>query len=66
MNQSATLASLEASAAPDVADIGIDWADQKPDICLYDPVSGEFEFSVIGSQPEAIRASHRLRHRCLG
>ncbi len=36
--------------------IGIDWADQKHDICLYDPISQQFEFSVISSQPEAIDA----------
>jgi transposase len=34
--------------------IGIDWADRKHDICLYDPMTGEVEFSVISSQPEAI------------
>jgi transposase len=56
MNQPATVPSLEKSAAPYVAYIGIDWADQKHDICLYDPATGEFEFSVIGSQPEAIAA----------
>ncbi len=36
--------------------MGIDWADQKHDICLYDPSTQEFEFSVISSQPEAIAA----------
>jgi hypothetical protein len=54
MNQPATVPSIEKSAAPYIAYIGIDWADQKHDICLYDPATGEFEFSVIGSQPEAI------------
>jgi transposase len=34
--------------------IGIDWADRKHDICLYDPNTQKFEYSVIGSQPEAI------------
>jgi hypothetical protein len=34
--------------------IGIDWADRKHDICLYDPITQKFEYSVIGSQPEAI------------
>ncbi|NJR63119.1 MAG: IS110 family transposase [Cyanobacteria bacterium CRU_2_1] len=34
--------------------IGIDWADQKHDICLYDPTTEQFEFSIISSQPEAI------------
>jgi hypothetical protein len=56
MNQLASLPSLEQSAAPDVAYIGIDGADQKHDICLYDPATGEFEFSVIGSQSEEIAA----------
>jgi transposase len=37
-----------------VAYIGIDWADRKHDICLYDPNIQKFEYSVIGSQPEAI------------
>jgi transposase len=45
---------LETTSCPDVAYIGIDWADQKHDICLYDPATQQFEFSVIGSQPEAI------------
>jgi transposase len=36
--------------------IGIDWADRKHDICLYDPITQKFEYSVIGSQPEAIAA----------
>jgi hypothetical protein len=41
---------------PEVAYIGIDWADQKHDICLHDPTSKQFEFSVIGAQPEAVAA----------
>ncbi len=36
--------------------IGIDWADQKHDICLYDNQTESLEFSVIGAQPEAIEA----------
>ena len=54
MNQPATVPSFDVSSTPYVAYIGIDWADQKHDICLYDPATGELEFSVIGSQPEAI------------
>jgi hypothetical protein len=34
--------------------IGIDCADRKHDICLYDPITQKFEYSVIGAQPEAI------------
>lgn len=34
--------------------IGIDWADQKHDICLFDPTTQQFESSIISSQPEAI------------
>jgi hypothetical protein len=54
MKQPATVPSFDVSTASYVAYIGIDWADQKHDVCLYDPATGEFEFSVIGSQPEAI------------
>lgn len=36
--------------------IGIDWADRKHDICLYDPTLGEYERSVIVHTPEAIKA----------
>jgi hypothetical protein len=46
---------LEAAAAA-VAFDGIDGAEQTHDICLYDPTTGEVEFSVIGSQAEAISA----------
>lgn len=38
------------------ADIGIDWADRKHDICLYDSATNESESSVIGYLPEAIDA----------
>jgi hypothetical protein len=41
--------------------IGIDWADQKHDLCLFDPATQQFEYSVIDSKPEAIHASRR-RH----
>lgn len=46
----------ETASLPYAAYIGIDWADQKHDLCLYDPISQQFEFSVIGSKPEAINA----------
>ena len=36
--------------------IGIDWADRKHDIHLYDCTTGEAEESVISSQPDAIAA----------
>jgi transposase len=36
--------------------IGIDWADCKHDICLYDSETQTIEHCVIGSQPEAIQA----------
>lgn len=36
--------------------IGIDWADRKHDIYLYDCATGETEDTVISSQPEAIQA----------
>lgn len=37
-----------------VAYIGIDWADRKHDICLYDVTTGQREYSVIGATPQAI------------
>ncbi|NJN56981.1 MAG: IS110 family transposase [Leptolyngbyaceae cyanobacterium SL_5_9] len=47
--------------------IGIDWADQKHDICLYDPTTEQFEFSIISSQPEAIATwAEGLRKRFNG
>ncbi len=36
--------------------IGIDWADRKHDIYLYDCTTGEVEEYVISSQPDAIQA----------
>lgn len=39
-----------------VAYIGIDWADRKHDICLYDVATQEREYSVIGAQPQEIAA----------
>lgn len=46
----------DSESFPCVAYIGIDWADRKHDICLYDPISQQSEFSTIGSQPEAVDA----------
>lgn len=37
-----------------VAYIGIDWADRKHDICLYDATTKQREYSVIGAHPQAI------------
>jgi hypothetical protein len=39
---------------PYVAYVGIDWADQKHDLSLFDRATQQFESSVIGAQPEAI------------
>ena len=44
------------SEMPYVALIGLDWADQKHDICLYDCTTQIQEHTVIGSRPEAIEA----------
>jgi len=58
---------LATTSCPYAACIGIDWADQKHDICLYDPNTQQFEFSVIGSQPEAINTwAEGLRKRFNG
>lgn len=52
------------TSSPYTAYVGIDWADRKHDVCLYDPTTHQFEFSVIGSQPEAIAAwAEGLRKR---
>jgi hypothetical protein len=62
-----SLSVIEMSQSGYAAYIGIDWADQKHDICLYNPTTGELEFSVIGSQPEAIAAwAEGLRKRFNG
>lgn len=34
--------------------IGIDWSDQKHDLCLLDPATGRKEFSILKHTPEAI------------
>lgn len=39
-----------------VAYVGIDWADRKHDICLYDATTGQREYSVIDAQPQDIAA----------
>jgi transposase len=58
------LSEIKPTASPYAAYIGIDWADQKHDICLYDPTTQQLESSVIGSQPEAINAwAEGLRKR---
>ena len=54
MRQSTSLPDSE--SFPCVAYIGIDWADRKHDICLYDPIIQQSESSTIGSQPEAVDA----------
>ncbi len=41
-------------STPYIAYVGIDWADQKHDLCLFDPSTQQFEHSVVGAQPEAI------------
>ncbi len=47
--------------------IGIDWADQKHDICLYDCQNQSYESSTIEHQPEAIDAwATQLRKRFAG
>jgi hypothetical protein len=62
-----SLSVIERSQPGYAAYIGINWADQKHDICLYDPITQQFEFSVIGSQPEAIAAwAEGLRKRFAG
>lgn len=47
MKQSVASLVLGTISSPVTADIGIDWADQKHDMCLYDPIAQQFEFSVI-------------------
>jgi transposase len=47
--------------------IGIDWADRKHDICLYDPTTRTWEASVIAHTPDAIKAwVESLRQRFNG
>jgi transposase len=52
MKQSTSLSISEFS--PYAAYIGIDWADCKHDICLYDSTTQHVESCIIGSQPETI------------
>jgi transposase len=62
-----TLSVPSTTSSAYAAYIGIDWADRKHDICLYDPTTQEFEFSVIHSQPEAIETwAEGLRKRFNG
>ena len=47
--------------------VGIDWADQKHDVCLKAAGSDRYERSVIAHRPEAIeRWAHGLRERFAG
>jgi transposase len=47
--------------------VGIDWADQKHDVCLKAAGSDGYEHSVIAHRPEAIeRWAHGLRERFAG
>jgi hypothetical protein len=41
---------------PYAALIGLDWADQKHEVCLYDCTTHTQEHCVIGARPEAIEA----------
>ena len=34
--------------------VGLDWADQKHDVCLFDTAGGSRELSVLKQTPEAI------------
>ena len=54
-----------ASIAPSiVAWIGLDWADQKHDICLQATGSSDREYTVVEHQPEALHGwIAELRHR---
>ena len=45
---------MQHNPSPYIAYVGIDWADQKHDLCLFDPKTQQFEFSAIASQPEVI------------
>jgi hypothetical protein len=38
-------------ASPYAAYIGLDWSDQKHDICLFDPLTQQKEFLVIATPP---------------
>ncbi|MEA5466946.1 hypothetical protein [Leptothoe sp. PORK10 BA2] len=42
------------ATTPYIAYVSIDWADQKHDLCLFDPETEQFEYSIIGPKPEAI------------
>lgn len=54
MNQSTALPTAESSLY--AAYIGVDWADRKHDICLYDSTTQQIESCIISAQPEAIAA----------
>jgi transposase len=58
MNNSAS------TAPPIVAWVGLDWADQKHDICLQATGSGDREYRVVEQKPEALHGwITELRHR---
>ena len=46
--------------------IGIDWADRKHDIHLYDPVTGQTEDSIIGARPQEIKDWVMRLQQCYG
>jgi Transposase len=53
-------------ASPYAAYIGLDWSDQKHDICLFDPLTQQKEFLVIATHPHEIALwleSLRLRFK---
>jgi Transposase len=67
MNSIETSAFSLSSSGDYAAYIGIDWADRKHDICLYDPTTGTWEPSVIAHTPDAIKAwVESLRQRFNG
>jgi transposase len=67
MNSIETSTVSLSSSGDYAAYIGIDWADRKHDICLYDPVTGISEPSVIAHTPDAIKAwVESLRQRFSG
>ena len=67
MNSNETPSSSAIASVEYAAYIGIDWADRKHDICLYDLATGTWEPSVIAHTPDAIKAwVESLRQRFNG
>lgn len=63
-SKSLTSPAFSAAISEYIAYVGLDWADRKHDVCLYDPELDEVEHSVIDAQPEAIDAwAESLRKR---